>query len=330
MRLALVAAMSALAETPRRRPPAIVMVDESGSDAADAAAWARGLDDAAGAGSARGLAARRGALRVVTWNVWFSERRQGERRALLLRELAREDPDVVGLQEVTDDVAARLRRHAGLVGRYAVSPNEVQGYGAVLLVRRALAPAFSELPLATKMGRTCVFAELSALAPRRVAVATVHLESLDEERRRRAQLRAIAAALAPFDSAALFGDFNFDDRATWGDWRPGRRKRPRKAALENEVLAEELPDYVDAWPRLFPGDRGLTFDGARNANVRDPGERMRYDRVVVRAARLADASLLGTRPDGDGLFVSDHFGLRVDMDINAGGEPEERAPAAAA
>ena len=36
------------------------------------------------------------------------------------------------------------------------------------------------------------------------------------------------------------------------------------------------------------------------------------------------------RPDGDGLFVSDHFGLRVDMDVNAGGEPEERAPPAAA
>ena len=102
--------------------------------------------------------------------------------------------------------------------------------------------------------------------------------------------------------------------------------RPRKGApafftgasahqpvLENAVLAEVLPDHVDAWHAVFPGDRGLTFDGAVNDHIRDKGERMRYDRVLVRSLSLVDAARLGTTPGADGLFASDHFGLRVDV-----------------
>ena len=85
--------------------------------------------------------------------------------------------------------------------------------------------------------------------------------------------------------------------------------------LENNVLARALPDFVDAWSTVFPKNRGLTFDGATNQWVRDRGERMRYDRVMVRRSlgRPVAAERLGTTPAGDGLFASDHFGLRVDV-----------------
>ena len=78
-----------------------------------------------------------------------------------------------------------------------------------------------------------------------------------------------------------------------------------------------LPDHVDAWHALFPGDRGLTFDGAVNDHVRDKGERMRYDRVLVhRSLPLSAAARLGTEPGADGLYASDHFGLRVDVRVS--------------
>ena len=82
-----------------------------------------------------------------------------------------------------------------------------------------------------------------------------------------------------------------------------------------QVLARALPDFVDAWSTVFPNNRGLTFDGATNPWVRDSGERMRYDRVMVRRSlgRPVAAERLGTTPARDGLFASDHFGLRVDV-----------------
>ena len=97
-------------------------------------------------------------LRIITWNVWFDHRRQKERLKLLLSLLAKENADVVGLQEVTTEVAARIRQHAGVTARYDISENDISAYGCLLLVRRELNPAFAELPLPTTMGRSLVAA----------------------------------------------------------------------------------------------------------------------------------------------------------------------------
>ena len=97
-------------------------------------------------------------LRIITWNVWFDHRRQKERLKLLLALLAKENADVIGLQEVTTEVAARIRQHAGVTARYDISENDIRGYGCLLLVRRELNPAFAELPLPTTMGRSLVAA----------------------------------------------------------------------------------------------------------------------------------------------------------------------------
>uniref|UniRef100_A0A7S0J8R4 Endonuclease/exonuclease/phosphatase domain-containing protein n=1 Tax=Calcidiscus leptoporus TaxID=127549 RepID=A0A7S0J8R4_9EUKA len=122
--------------------------------------------------------------------------------------------------------------------------------------------------------------------------------------------------------ALLCGDFNFDDRKTWGDWR---RRTPARGpeALENRVLREVLPDWVDAWPAIHSSKPGITFDGAANRHIRDRHEIMRYDRVMVRcgagalvtqAARLLGTSQTSASPSG--LLPSDHYGLLVDVDVD--------------
>ena len=117
--------------------------------------------------------------------MWFDHRRQKERLKLLLALLAKENADVIGLQEVTTEVAARIRQHAGVTARYDISENDISAYGCLLLVRRELNPAFAELPLPTTMGRSLVAAEMDTYGhagTRRRVVGTVHLESLDTER----------------------------------------------------------------------------------------------------------------------------------------------------
>lgn len=249
-------------------------------------------------------------LTVATWNVWFDRQYMEQRYGALLRTLLAKAPDVVGLQEVVPALADALRTHKAVSALYEVSPNEINSYGCLLLARRALRPQFSELELPTQMGRTLLIANLTAQPS--TAVATVHLESLDSERVRQEQLAVAERALGGTAHAVLMGDFNFDATRTWGEWRDeDMARKPHK--LENAGLARLLPHFVDAWPAVRGAEPGLTFDGANNPYVRDPGERMRYDRVMARGLRPVRIELLGepdlSLPAEENPVPSDHFGL---------------------
>merc|ERR1712039_539207 len=113
---------------------------------------------------------------------------------------------------------------------------------------------------------------------------------------------------------------NFDDTQTYGDWNQSQPARlPNE--LENHVLAEVLPEFVDVWP-LLRGDRGITFDGTLNTLcISDPQECMRYDRILFCdrsiGCRPTAADLLGTQPLNDaGLMASDHFGVQADFRLS--------------
>merc|ERR1711974_119613 len=85
----------------------------------------------------------------------------------------------------------------------------------------------------------------------------------------------------------------------YGDWKKGSNsaqleKSGADEPIENGVLAEVLPDFVDAWP-MVRSDEGFTFDGLANpACIPDLDERVRYDRVIVRGLLPNAATLLGT------------------------------------
>ena len=275
-----------------------------------------------------------GVLRIVTWNVWFSPRQAEERMAALFSQALATAPDVLCLQEVLPELAAAVRSHDALNRLYAVSPNDVGVYGCLILARRSLGVAFSEVGLPTQQGRSLVFAHWTDGSVK-TAVATVHLESLNNQPTRRAQLEVAASVLAPYPRAVLCGDFNFDARQAWGDWRRSERPRPpplpahepgalappplppaeesTPAALENSVLHELLPAFTDSWVALRAGSHEdyYTFDGAHNPHVNDEGERMRYDRVMCKGLAPSQFALLGTPAQGT-VVPSDHYGVCVE------------------
>merc|ERR1719502_1450062 len=89
------------------------------------------------------------------------------------------------------------------------------------------------------------------------AIGTVHLESLANHPTRQEQLRICKSVLASHKNAILVGDFNFDSE---------RNFAPPHDPLENEALAQIMPDYIDLWPSLR-AERGLTFDSTVNPYI---------------------------------------------------------------
>ena len=256
-------------------------------------------------------------FRVVTWNVWFDDLRKGVRQEALMLQTLEQRPDAICLQEVTASFQETLMASSKLMALYNVSPNVIRGYGTLILVRRDWGPVeWQELTdVPTDQGRTIVVA-----AFRDIVLATVHLESLDSQLYRRAQLERWARfhnnTAKKSRLLILCGDYNFDDLNHWGWWIQSRRTP--SIPLENGVLKEVLPSYSDVWSLLRGKERGLTFDGRRNPNVRTRGEQMRYDRILASSPtqtwQPTAINILGVDPiDDTGIRPSDHYGLVADF-----------------
>ncbi len=241
------------------------------------------------------------ALRVVTWNVWFGDWQRELRQRALWRAIEALDPDVVCLQEVVPrhlaGVEIRRLRDRG----YWVSDRRIRDYDVIMVCRRPVL-AHERMPLPSVMGRELLVVRLDTNPA--LTVATVHLESTDPMTEFRCrQLDEIHARLAGEAEVLLVGDMNFPA----GD-------RPE---------ATRLPGWTDAWQSLRPDDPGFTVDSEVNimrALSKSKGKRARIDRVFHRSARWRVESIerLGMEPVADDptdpvLFISDHFGLCVDL-----------------
>jgi len=250
----------------------------------------------AGVGSAVG-----NTLDIVTLNTWFSHHARDHRLRAQLTALAQLTPDIVCLQEVTDDLLARLLASPWVRETYAMVsephlPLASHGYGVVLLVRADLAHTYRWTPLDSEMGRSLLCVDLGP----QLAVGTVHLESMKGYGAARArQLDHCTLLLSHADTALLLGDFNFDPRDT---------------------DAPDLDVWTDLWTVAHPHDPGYTADQAINTMRRRPGvppRRLRIDRAVLRDDtmrwKVGHMALFGNEPIGPNLWMSDHFGLHLTM-----------------
>src|ERR1041384_2665359 len=70
-------------------------------------------------------------VRLLTWNVWFGGHMFDERGEALLAELGRRKPDVIALQEVTQEALRSLLAAPWVRAAYHVSGREVIAYDVV-------------------------------------------------------------------------------------------------------------------------------------------------------------------------------------------------------
>ncbi|SPF05096.1 poly(A) polymerase [Streptomyces sp. MA5143a] len=264
---------------------------------------------AAPADRASGTAA--GTVRVLTWNtLWdrYDADRidSARRRPSLLRALRDAEADVIALQEVEAELLAMLLREPWLRAGWTLGTDprgrDVDECGLLLLSRLPVREA-AHHALGPHKGVTAVVVETAA-GP--LAVAATHLSSdhsTDGAGRRTAELDRIAEGLAGLDAElVLLGDFN--DGGDTPQVTLGMR---------------------DAWSEAHgPGDTTPTFDPAANplaAISSLSGRASRLDRVLLRSTgdglRVRAAELYGDRPTADGLHISDHYAVRVDLDPTA-------------
>ncbi|MEU6800809.1 poly(A) polymerase [Streptomyces neyagawaensis] len=262
-----------------------------------------------------------GTVRVLTWNtLWdrYDADRidSARRRPALVRALRDADADVIALQEVEAELLAMLLREPWLRAGWTLATDpggrDVDECGLLLLSRLPVREA-AHHALGPHKGVTAVVVETAA-GP--LAVAATHLSSdhsADGAGRRTAELARIAEGLAGLDAElVLLGDFN--DGGDTPQVTLGMR---------------------DAWSEAHgPGDTTPTFDPGANplaAISSLSGRASRLDRVLLRSAgerlRVRRAELYGDRPTADGLHISDHYAVRVDLGLTT--EPSALAGAPA-
>ena len=286
-------------------------------------------DDGTGGRSERGGAPMSGKLTLVTYNVWFAKQDQIVRAQGLADVVAAQRPDIVCLQEVTAPFLKCLLAQEWVREGFVVSDNTTGTtcipYGVIMLVRKGTAetpwlkePAFTIHYLPSNMGRRAVFA---TLAGGRLRVGTAHLESLDNQAIRIAQLEVIGPLLKGADNgsgggersgvpAALFaGDTNFS-----------------AVCEEASAATRLLAGAVDVWPAVHdPGS--LISSTAREVQTMLHEKIGRLDKIYCRGGegggaeggclglRPLSIELIGTSPchlkDGGtcGIFPSDHAGV---------------------
>ena len=248
-----------------------------------------GVDDA--------HAVDRDELTLTTFNVWFDTYFADQRYRAIARLLARDMPDVMVFQEITDGALSIFLSQPWIREHYqsaAVVGGRIGNYGMLMLSRLPTARVtYTRLP--TRLSRGFLKAEFTVNG-KPLVVCSVHLESGKRNVRLRGrQLRRLFRALRSADDAVVLGDFNMRD-------------------TEN---ARITPPYRDVWPALRPDDDGFTEDTAINHMRYDskPKHRqVRFDRVLLKGHDWAAAyiNLLGTEAISrthPRVFPSDHFGV---------------------
>ena len=236
-------------------------------------------------------------LTLTTFNVWFDTYFADQRYRAIAQLLAREMPDVMVFQEITDAAMSTFLSQPWIREHYwsaAVVGDRVGNYGMLMLARLPTSRAsYTRLP--TRLSRGFLKAEFTVNG-RPLVVCSVHLESGKRNIRLRGrQLRRMFRALRSADDAIVLGDFNMRDS-------------------ENERIT---PPYQDVWLMLRPSDDGFTEDTAINHMRYDskPKHRqVRFDRVLIKGQNWAAAriNLLGTEAISrthPRVFPSDHFGV---------------------
>lgn len=235
-----------------------------------------------------------GTIRVVTYNVWFSDVRANERMSAIAEILHKCDPDVIALQELTEPFLEMLLDKFDFVMWQVLLQAPRDWYFTALMVRPGVTvvskccTSFDMTNMARGLQQVVV--EIPDLGP--VFLATSHLESpqpgaaATQTRQQQFQEAVETVGKTRVEKAVWLGDMNWID-------------------TDGEMLLPET--WMDAWLELRSGEDGTTYHANHGPSF---AKVCRFDRVLSRSLRPICIARLGmNRMDQSGFFPSDHYGI---------------------
>ncbi|KQK04076.1 tyrosyl-DNA phosphodiesterase 2 [Brachypodium distachyon] len=283
-----------------------------------------------------GTHADRKTIKIMTYNVWFREDLELQRRMYALGNLIQHhSPDLICLQEVTPDIYLLLQNSDWWREYKCSLSREMAMERAYYCLQMSKLPvaSFDCIPFSNSiMGRELCIADVNDGGVTMV-LATSHLESpcpgpprWDQmySNERVAQAKESLKILGVHRNVIFCGDMNWDDK--------GDGPFP-------------LPEgWVDAWAELKPGEDGWTYDTKANAMLSGNSKlQKRLDRFVCKLAdfKVDSIAMIGKEaiPGISYLKVkkvrgvvrelelpvlpSDHFGLLLEITHQAGSTSSE-------
>lgn len=204
-----------------------------------------------------GKVAASGAIKILTYNVWFREDLEMHKRMQAIGDLIQQhSPDIVCFQEVTPNIYDIFQKSAWWKKYRCSVPYERAATEVYFCIQLAKLPVKSFIcrPFSyTAMGRELCITEIETNSNKSLVIATSHLESpcpgpptWDQmfSKERVNQAKEAVSFLQKYPNAVFCGDMNWDDK------------------LDGQFPFVE--GWFDAWEKLRPGEIGWTYDTKSN------------------------------------------------------------------
>ncbi len=267
-------------------------------------------------------------VKLLTLNLWGEQPPLTRRMELVGDAIQALAPDVVTLQEVRVIPGALPNMAETLAARFGLhvawAPATPWGGGdeglAILSSLPIAHRASRELPHATPMERRIVLGAAITTPSGELGVFTTHLNyRLADGGKREDQVAAVDAFIADWAAERssplprlLAGDLNATPDSDEVRFLRGKHSHGGRRTY-----------WQDAWERLHPDERGHTWSSANPFTERlhwlDRDRRIDYVLVSPlqrdHRGEVLDCRIVLDRPDRDGVFASDHFGVLAEIRI---------------
>lgn len=235
---------------------------------------------------------------IMSYNIWFSEKKRTERMISLIENILYHDPDIICLQEVTVPIYDQLVYRLGQF-KYHFPQNPTNKYNCVIFSKYELTDQKYIEYTNSVMDRGLVITSVKILN-KIITIATSHFESLFQ--------RHNATKLEQFKIA--------DDELS----KIAEKNTVILCADTNIVGNEDnlfMPKWIDAWVKAGMGKEDqYTYDSEYNDNLnnRQLGYyRSRIDRIVFLNGSLEKFKLI--KGLAELIEPSDHFGVMAQFSI---------------
>lgn len=149
-------------------------------------------------------------LKVMSWNVYFDDYSGEDRYPEIIKTIAKQNPDVVCLQEATDKFIKSLILSQNFDAHTLININGSGSYKNIILTKLKIS-SNGIIHLPTNMNRYAPYIK-TEINGKSTVVVNLHLDSMMEDTEIRIkQLKKVVSSTSDDDNVILCGDLNFGD-----------------------------------------------------------------------------------------------------------------------